>query len=227
MLSDETERQAGQIAKLAALFGADLAPRVEPLRIAWTALPPVVRLPAITALLPRIEAAPSETRALWLRAVDAFARITEPADTTRFTITRVLRQRLGGGPAAAQGSPSQLPARVEAVGVLFSLLAHESGTQAQDAYRFGLQDLLPPQRRPTFTPAPIDAERVDAALAGLATLHPSARRALGAALARIVARDQGLSVGEADWLRAASILLETPLPVLRLDLKLDAAAVGR
>ncbi len=227
LLAPEAERRTAQIQKLTGLFGAGLATRLEPMLARWNQLPPVTRLPAVTALLPQFEAAPDDARARWVRAVDAFARIVAPTDTTRFAITRVLRQRFAGGHSAAPDMPAQLPAQAEAVGILFSLLAHESGAQAQDAFRFGLQELLPPQRRPAFTPAPIDAARVDAAFAGLATLHPSARRALGAALARLVSRDQGLSVGEADWLRATSILLDTPIPVLRLDLKLDAAATAR
>lgn len=222
LLAPEAERRDAQIQKLTALFGADLASRLEPLLTRWKQLPPVARLPTVTALLPQLAAAPADVRGRWLRAVEAFASIVAPTDTTRFAIARVLRHRLSGERATT--TLSQLPARAESVGILFSLLAHESGAQAQDAFRFGLQDLLPPQRRPAFTPAPIDIARVDAALAGLATLHPSAKRALGAALARVVARDRGLSVGEADWLRATSILLDTPIPVLRLDLKFDAAA---
>ncbi len=226
LLAPEAERRTAQIQKLTGLFGADLASHLEPMSARWDALPPVTRLPAVTALLPQFEAAPGDARARWVRAVDAFARIVAPSDTTRFAITRVLRQRFAGGYAAAPQMPAQLPAQAEAVGILFSLLAHESGAQAQDAFRFGLQELLPPQRRPVFTPAPIDAARIDAAFADLATLHPSARRALGAALARLVSRDQGLSVGESDWLRATAILLDMPIPVLRLDLKLDAAATA-
>jgi hypothetical protein len=33
-----------------------------------------------------------------------------------------------------------------------------------------------------------------------------------------------LSVGEADWLRATAVLLDTPVPVIPLDLGLEAAA---
>jgi Zn-dependent protease with chaperone function len=227
LLAPEAERRTAQIHKLTGLFGADLASHLEPMLARWNQLPPVTRLPAVTVLLPQFEAAPIDARARWVRAVDAFARIVAPSDTTRFAITRVLRQRFAGGYAAAPQMLAQLPAQAEAVGILFSLLAHESGAQAQDAFRFGLQELLPPQRRPAFTPAPIDAARIDAAFADLATLHPSARRALGAALARLVSRDQGLSVGESDWLRASAILLDMPIPVLRLDLKLDAAATAR
>jgi Zn-dependent protease with chaperone function len=227
LLAPEAERRTAQIHKLTGLFGADLASHLEPMLARWNQLPPVTRLPAVNVLLPQFEAAPVDARARWVRAVDAFARIVAPSDTTRFAITRVLRQRLSGGRAAAPDMPAQLPAQAEAVGILFSLLAHESGAQAQGAFRFGLQELLPPQRRPAFTPAPIDAARIDAAFADLATLHPSARRALGAALARLVSRDQGLSVGESDWLRATAILLDMPIPVLRLDLKLDAAATAR
>jgi hypothetical protein len=223
--ADDTQR-AAQLTKLATIFGADLPSRLESVRQDWDVLPAVTRLPAIAQLLPQIGAASAAHKERWLRVVEAFARVTAPADTTAFALIRVLRHELAPRTTAAAATSAPLTAHTDAVSVLFSLVAHESGAQAPEAYRVGLQDLLPPQRRPPLIPLPLEAARVDAALAALATLHPSVRRAVCAGLARIVARNQSLSVGEADWLRTASILLEAPLPVIRLDLKFDAAASG-
>lgn len=215
--------RAAQLGRLTNAFGSDLGARIEPVRVEWQATPVVARLAAIVQLLPRIDASGARERARWLLVVSAYARIAQPVDTTAFAITRVLRHALAPRRAAPAGNFPALVEHADAIGVLFSLLAHESGDGALDAYRFGLQDVLPPQRRPPLLAVPIDAARVDAAFEALATLHVAARRAVCAGLARTVARNRVLSVGEADWLRATAVLLDAPIPVLPLDLKLDAA----
>lgn len=221
----ETARSA-QLQKLAGVFGSDLGTRIQPALADWQSVPAVGRVAAIMQLLSQVGAAPQAHRSRWLRVVNAYARIAPPANTTAFAITRLLQHRLTPRAAAPAAKSPPLVEHADSVGVLFSLLAHESAAQAQDAYRFGLQDVLPPQHRPPMLPAPVDAARVDAAFAALATLHVSARRAICAGLARTVARNQELSTGEADWLRTAAVLLDAPMPVIRLDLRLGSAASG-
>jgi Zn-dependent protease with chaperone function len=226
LLAPAEASRAAQLRKLAGAFGAGLAARVEPVRIEWQSLPQVARLAAILQLLPQVRGAEERVRARWLRVVSAYARIARPVDTTTFAITRVLRHALAPRRAAPAGPHPALVEQADAIGVLFSLLAHENGAGALDAYRHGLQDVLPPQRRPPLLALPIEAARVDAAFEALATLHVAARRAIGAGLARTVARNRVLSVGEADWLRATAVLLDTPVPVIPLDLRLEAAATA-
>jgi hypothetical protein len=224
LLSPGEAARTAQLQKLGAVFGSDVGTRVQPALAAWGSVPSVGRVAAIMRLLPQVSAAPPEYRSRWSRVVSAYARLAQPADTTAFAITRLLQHRLTPRAAEPAAKSPPLVEHADSIGVLFSLLAHESGAEAQDAYRFGLQDVLPPQRRPALLPTPIEAARVDAAFAALASLHLSARRALCAGLARTVARNQELSTGEADWLRASAVLLDAPMPVIRLDLRFENPA---
>lgn len=224
LLSPGEAARAAQLQKLGTVFGSDVGIRVQPALAAWGSVPSVGRVAAIMRLLPQVAAAPPDFRARWSRVVSAYARLAQPADTTAFAITRLLLHRLTPRAAEPAAKSPPLVEHADSIGVLFSLLAHESGAEAQDAYRIGLQDVLPPQRRPALLPTPIEAARVDAAFAALASLHLSARRAVCAGLARTVARNQELSTGEADWLRASAVLLDAPMPVIRLDLRFENAA---
>lgn len=224
LLSPGDAARAAQLQKLGTVFGSDVGIRVQPALAAWGSVPSVGRVAAIMRLLPQVAAAPPDFRARWSRVVSAYARLAQPADTTAFAITRLLLHRLTPRAAEPAAKSPPLVEHADSIGVLFSLLAHESGAEAQDAYRIGLQDVLPPQRRPALLPTPIEAARVDAAFAALASLHLSARRAVCAGLARTVARNQELSTGEADWLRASAVLLDAPMPVIRLDLRFENAA---
>lgn len=224
LLSPGDAARAAQLQKLGTVFGSDVGIRVQPVLAAWGSVPSVGRVAAIMRLLPQVAAAPPDFRARWSRVVSAYARLAQPADTTAFAITRLLLHRLTPRAAEPAAKSPPLVEHADSIGVLFSLLAHESGAEAQDAYRIGLQDVLPPQRRPALLPTPIEAARVDAAFAALASLHLSARRAICAGLARTVARNQELSTGEADWLRASAVLLDAPMPVIRLDLRFENAA---
>lgn len=224
LLSPGEAARAAQLQKLGTVFGSDVGIRVQPALAAWGSVPSVGRVAAIMRLLPQVAAAPPDFRARWSRVVSAYARLAQPGDTTAFAITRLLLHRLTPRAAEPAAKSPPLVEHADSIGVLFSLLAHESGAEAQDAYRIGLQDVLPPQRRPALLPTPIEAARVDAAFAALASLHLSARRAVCAGLARTVARNQELSTGEADWLRASAVLLDAPMPVIRLDLRFENAA---
>lgn len=224
LLSPGDAARAAQLQKLGTVFGSDVGIRVQPALAAWGSVPSVGRVAAIMRLLPQVAAAPPDFRARWSRVVSAYARLAQPGDTTAFAITRLLLHRLTPRAAEPAAKSPPLVEHADSIGVLFSLLAHESGAEAQDAYRIGLQDVLPPQRRPALLPTPIEAARVDAAFAALASLHLSARRAVCAGLARTVARNQELSTGEADWLRASAVLLDAPMPVIRLDLRFENAA---
>lgn len=226
LLAPVERARTAQLQKLAGVFGSDLAARIAPARLAWETLPAAARLAAIVQLLPRIGRADAGRRAQWLRVVRAYARLAQPADTTAFAITRVLQQTLAPRDVASTAKHPPLHECAAEIGVLLSLLAHQSGERAVEAYRSGLLDLLPPQRWPPLVPAPIDAARVDAAYAVLATLHVAARRAVCAGLARAVASDAVLSVAEADWLRATAVLLDVSTPVVRVDLRMASVAAG-
>jgi hypothetical protein len=224
LLSSHEARRDALRAKLVPLLGSEILDDVAAVQPQFDALAPIVRLPLIAALMPLVLQAEKSTRARLLAANRAFARLVEPGQVFELALTRVLAHRLAPPGAALALLP--LDQCAHEAGLLLSLLAQQ-GSAPELAYKAGIQGLLPPQGRPVFTPSPLAADAVDASLARLAQLHPSGRRALGEALVRIVAEDQSLTAAEADLLRMASTVLDSPLPGLPLNTLYQELKSGR
>ena len=116
-------------------------------------------------------------------------------------------------------------ARLPTVAALLPLIEHADvalrapllTTARAFAYKAGIQGLLKPQSRPDYSDTISDAASIDAALARVAQLHPSAKRAFCDALVRALSEDDRLTAPKADLLRMICTFMDWALPSLPLD----------
>ncbi len=213
LLAEDPAPQRAQLARLAPLLGASVLRALREVTPAWTQLPEAARMPLLLQRLPLVERAVGAHDAQMLKVVQAFARVLSPADRLRFAWSRILLARLAPAPTAAPRGTS-LADHAESLAVVFSLLAQESPSDPVKAYSAGMETLLPPQRRPAFHAEALSSESVDQALAALVTLHPTAKRAVGTALERVVSHNRQLTIGEAQLLRLVTIVAHIDMPRL-------------
>jgi Zn-dependent protease with chaperone function len=215
LLAGDSTQQRAQLVRLAPLLGGGVMRAMREVAPAWAQLPEAARLPLLIERLPLIESA-SGGGAQMLKIAQAFARVLAPSDRLRFVWSRILLRRLAA-PGAAGRRDTALGDHAESLAVVFSMLAQESPAEPAKAYDAGMQTLLPPQRRPEFVTQALSAEQVDRALGALATLHPTAKRAVGTALERVVSHNRQLTVGEAQSLQMISIVADIEMPRLSPD----------
>lgn len=215
LLSSHAARRDALRAQLRPVLGESMLQHEQAIRARFEALEPIARLPTVAALLPLIERADARLRAPLLTTARAFARQAAIVDSHALAVTRVVLHRVGPRPAPA-ATPLQLGACTAEIGLLLSLLARH-GSNAEFAYKAGIQGLLKPQGRPDYSDTISDAASIDAALARVAQLHPSAKRAFCDALVRAVSEDDRLTAPKADLLRMICTCMDWALPSLPLD----------
>lgn len=215
LLASHAARRDALRAQLQPVLGESILQHELAIRARFEALEPIARLPTVAALLPQIERADVALRAPLLTTVRAFARQAAIADSHALALTRVLLHRLGPRPAPT-ATPLQLGACTAETGLLLSLIARH-GSNAGFAYKAGIQGLLKPQGRPDYRDTISDAASIDAALARVAQLHTSAKRAFCDALVRALSEDDRLTAPKADLLRMICTCMDWALPSLPLD----------
>lgn len=216
LCASDPAQQRAQFAKVLPLLGPRVIHETQKLLPAVAALAPVARLPVVLAVLPSLLQAPEATRLRLVKLAQAFAAAVKSVDSQRFAVSRIVLQSLLLRPEP-DGDALPLTADLEAVGVVCSLLAMDSGAKREEAYAAGMQNLLPPQNRPAQLSVLPDARAIDAALSALRPLHTSAKRALGEAFARIIAYDKRLTAAEANYLRVLCLSIGSALPALPLN----------
>jgi Zn-dependent protease with chaperone function len=218
MLAPEAAKWRVQLTRLAPLLGIELfkQTQAEVARIALLA--PAARSPVLADLFALLDTfSPGDRKRL--RAVArAFSPTVATGDMLRFSLTRMLEKRLAK--AAEEVLPVPLLERTEAVCVLYAALAQcrfGAGKQGTNAYRAGLMGLLPPQKWASFPEELFTPAALDAALAGLAQIHPTGKLALAEGMARVIAVGGRLTVSQVDLLRGACALIEIPVPLIPAD----------
>jgi len=228
MLASEPAKTRMQVTKLAPLLGIELMKECQAQWKSINALAPAARLPMLidlANLLDTLEAADRKK----LRAIArAFAPTVASGDMLRFAVTRLLDKRLAKAAAATTPAPTPvpLPDRAAAVCDLYAALAQcrfGAGKQGLNAYRAGLMGMLPPQKWGTFPETQVTHAALDAALAGLAEVHPTGKRSLSEGMARVVAVGGRLTVPLVDLLRATCMIIDCPVPMLAVDVVYDEA----
>jgi len=162
-----------------------------------------------------------------LRAVArAFAPTVATGDMLRFSITRMLEKRLGK--AQENTPPVPLHDQAGAVCELYATLAQcrfGPGKQGQNAYRAGLMGMLMPPKWAPYPEAFIAPAALDSALAALAQIHPTGKRALSEGLGRVIAVGGRMTVPQVDLLRGACITIDCPVPLIPIDVIFEEADV--
>ena len=227
MLAAEPAKWRTQLSKLAPALGIELfkATSAQIPRIAQ--LPPSARLPALTDLLTLFELMDPAHRKRLRAVARAFAPTVAVGDMLRYSITRVLEKKLGK--ALDESAPVPLPDRAPAVCELYAALAQcrfGAGRQGLNAYRAGVMGMLPPQK---WAPLPDDLltpAALDAALASIAQIHPTGKRAFSEGMARVIAVGGRLTVPQVDLLRGTCLVVECAVPVIPVDVTFDEADVA-
>ncbi|HET7810553.1 MAG TPA: M48 family metallopeptidase [Steroidobacteraceae bacterium] len=224
MLASEPAKTRTQVTKLAPLLGIELMKECQAQWKAINALPAPARLPMLMDLASMLDALDPADRKKLRAIARAFAPTVATGDMLRFAVTRLIEKRLAK--ATEPSPPVPLPERAAAVCELYAALAQcrfGAGKPGLNAYRAGLMGMLPPQKWAVFPETLIAPAALDAALAGLAGVHPTGKRSLSEGMARVVAVGGRLTVPLVDLLRAACVLIDCPVPMLAPDVVYDEA----
>jgi hypothetical protein len=216
-----------QLARLAPVLGVELLKETQAQFARLAALSSASRLPMLSDLLPMLDTLDAADRKKLRAVARAFVPTVATGDMLRYAITRVLEKRLAK-PDAATPTPVPLPERASAVCELYAALAQcrfGAGKQGLNAYRAGLMGMLPPQKWAQFPDTLVTPAALDAAIQGLATVHPTGKRSLSEGMGRVVAVGGRLTVPLVDLLRAACLLTDCPVPVIAVDVVYDEVDV--
>jgi Zn-dependent protease with chaperone function len=218
LLASEPAKWRMQLTKLAPVLGIELFKETQLQIPRLAALAPAARLPLLTDLLALAENLEPDQRKKLRSVARAFAPTVARGDMLRFSLTRVLEKKLAK--PAAEAPPAPLPERAQQVGELYAALAHcrfGAGKQGQNAYRAGLMGMLPPQKWLPFPEEPRTPAQLDAALMGVAQIHPTGKRSFSEGMARVIAVGGRLTVPQVDLLRGICVIVDCPVPVLPVD----------
>jgi Zn-dependent protease with chaperone function len=227
LLASEPKKWRMQLTKLAPLLGIELMKETQAQIAHVTALAPAARLPMLLDLLPALDAMDPGDRKRLRAVARAFASTVATTDMLRFAVTRVLERRLA---KAADSPPTvPLPERADAVCAVFAALSQcrfGPGKQGLNAYRAGLMGMLTPQKWNPYPEALVTPAELDAALAGLAQVHPAGKRSFAEGMGRVIAVGGQLTVPQVDLLRATCAVIDCPVPALAIDVVYDEADIG-
>jgi Zn-dependent protease with chaperone function len=220
MLASEPAKWRTQLTKLAPVLGIELFKETQTQIARLAALAPAARLPLLTDLLSLLDGLDPAHRKRLRGVARAFAPTVAAADMLRYSLTRILEKKLAK--AVQAPPPVPLPERAQQVGEVYATLSHcrfgqGGGKQALNAYRAGLMGMLPPQKWLPFPETPLAPAALDAALAGVAQIHPTGKRSFSEGMARVIAVGGVLTVPQIDLLRGVCILVDCQVPVLPPD----------
>jgi Zn-dependent protease with chaperone function len=218
MLASEPAKWRMQLTRLAPVLGIELFKETQAQIPRIAALTPAARLPLLTDLLSLLDALDPADRKRLRGIARAFAPTVAAADMLRYSVTRILDRRLAK--PAEQGTPVPLTERAAQVCEVYAAVAlcrSGPGKQGQNAYRAGLMGMLPP---PQWLPCPEAAPALaalDAALTGLAQVHPTGKKSFSEGLARVMAVGGKLTVPQVDLVRGVCHIVDCQLPMLPED----------
>jgi Zn-dependent protease with chaperone function len=206
---------AAQTAILERSYGAEFTGQVLALRPLAESLPPALRLPAVQQLFPALRRLSLPEREKLRDVVAELALADAQVDVFECCLTLLLAANLRDEleASAPHGSASLLQ-EIDAVTVLFSILAEQGAkdeAQARRAYEAGVSVVLS-SNHPAFRSIDAWPAALGSALSRLAALKPLAKRVLIEGLVRCIAHDQKLAVAEAELLRTVCGVLHCPLP---------------
>jgi len=199
-------------------LGPAVRAEVEAERGVAESLSPYLRLPAVEAVFPGLRRLSRDEQRDLMTMLKALELEDGERELFELCLAAAVRVGLMGESGRTASGPPRLLWHVgDALGTLFSILAHHSSptdavTRAQ-AYRAGM-DALAGAAAPEYLLPPNWAVALDAALFKIAGLEPSAKRRVVAALTATVAHDGRLTLEEAELLRTLCAILRCPLPPL-------------
>jgi hypothetical protein len=218
LLASEPAKWRTQLTRLAPLLGIELFKETQLQIPRMAALAPAARLPLLSDLLTLLDGLDPAHRKRMRGVARAFAPTVSQGDMLRFAVTRILERRLAK--ASEVPPPVPLPERATQVCELFASLAHcrfGAGKQGLNSYRAGLMGLMPPQKWLPFPETPLAPAALDAALAGVAQIHPTGKRSFSEGMGRVIAVGGRLTVPQVDLLRAICLVADCPVPLLPVD----------
>jgi hypothetical protein len=214
---DET-RWARQLALIEQGLGAAVRTEVEAERGLIATLSPYLRLPAVEAVFPGLRRLSRDEQRDLVTMLKALELEDGERELFELCLAASVRVGLMGGSGQTTSGPARLLWHVgDALGSLFSILAHHSSPSdaatREQAYRAGM-DALAGAAAPAYLLPPNWAVALDVALFKIAALEPTAKRRVVAALTATVAHDGRLTLAEAELLRTLCAILRCPLPPL-------------
>ena len=218
MLAAEPAKWRTQLTKLAPVLGIELLKETQSQVANVAQLPAAARLPALQDLLGLLDTLDPAHRKRLRAVARAFAPTVATGDMLRFVVTRLLEKKLAK--ASAEPAPVALPERSEAVCTLYSALAQcrfGAGREGQNSYRAGVMGMLPPKQWASYPDDLLSPSDLDQAIAAVAQVHPTGKRAFSEGLARVVAVGGRLTVPQVDLLRGTCLLIDCALPTLPID----------
>ena len=196
-------------------WGAEFSAHVFAQRATANALAPALRLPAVQQLFPSLRRLSLNERQKLRDVVGQLALTDSRIDVFECCLTLLLASSLYDGlEGGAQHGSASLLQEVEAIHVLFSVLAAQGATDRSlptPAYEAGISVVLP-EHRPAFRNIDEWPTALRDALARLVHLRPFAKKVLIEGMVRCIAHDRRLSVEEGELLRTVCAVLHCPLP---------------
>ena len=226
MLAAEPAKWRTQLTRLAPLLGIELFKATQAQIARLAQLAPASRLPLLVDLLTLLDGVEPADRKRLRAVARAFAPTVATGDMLRFSLTRMIEARLSK--AREQSTPVPLPERSAAVCELYAALAQccfGAGKQGQNAYRAGVMGMLLPAQWAPYPEELVSPAALDTALAGLAQIHPTGKRALSEGMARVIAVGGRMTVPQVDLLRGACLVVDCPVPLIPLDVVFEEADV--
>jgi Zn-dependent protease with chaperone function len=216
-LDTEPATRERQLSFIAQQIGGQTARVAKALSSHVAALAPEQRLPTLLAAFPTLRQLSREERLQLMSCLNGMLQREGRSSLQAYSLRKLAqvhlrddleaRTRIGRAPLAAVTSELQ---------VLFSVLAlhgSSSETDARRAYEAGMHTLLP-RERPSFSALENWQAPLDVALSRLDQLAPVAKEQLVEGLAKTIAHDQQMTVGESELLRVVCATLHCPLPPL-------------
>jgi Zn-dependent protease with chaperone function len=218
LLAPEPAKARLQLTRLAPLLGIELLKESQAMSVHVTQLAPSARIALFVDLISLLDSLEPAHRKRLRAIARAFAPTVAARDMLRFTATRVLEKKLAK--TLPETPPVPMPDRSEAVCALYAALAQcrfGAGMQGQNSYRAGLMGMLPPQKWAPYPEALVTPAEIDDALAKVAQVHPTGKRAFSDGLARVISVGGRLTVPQVDLLRGICLLVECAVPLLPVD----------
>ncbi len=218
LLAPEPAKSRLQLTRLAPLLGIELLKESQAVSVHIAQLAPPARIAVFVDLVPLLDSLEPAHRKRLRAIVRAFAPTVANGDMLRFTVTRVLEKKLAK--ETSESPPVPLPERGESVCALYVALAQcrfGAGKQGQNSYRAGLMGMLPPQKWTPYPEMLLGLADIDAALAKVAEVHPTGKRAFSEGLARVIAVGGRLTVPQVELLRGICLIVDCAVPLLPID----------